>query len=126
MSKEDTIRTLVLVGVILQILFVGTAFTGVLFLPAIIAVSIALLPTPPTSEALAFVAMFTQFLIGLYMVHGILGIIFTFLWFHWRRDPRAHRTGFIVTGALGLVFGGLVPGLIVLIAGRMIPREEKA
>jgi hypothetical protein len=126
MSKEDTIRTLVLVGVILQILFVVNAFIGVLFLPAILAVSIALLPTPPASEALAFVTMFTHFLIGLYMVHGILGIIFTFLWFHWRRDPSAHRTGFIVTGALGLVFGGLVPGLIVLIAGRMIPREEKA
>jgi hypothetical protein len=112
--------------VILQILFVVTAFIGVLFLPAIMAVSIALLPTPPTSEALAFVTMFAQILIGLYMIHGILGIIFTLLWFRWRRNPCAHKTGFMVTGALGLVFGGLVPGLLVLIAGRMIPREEKA
>jgi hypothetical protein len=125
MSKEDTIRTLVLVGVILQILFVVNAFIGVLFLPALLEIAIALLPTPPLSEALAFVTMFTQFLIGLYMVHGILGIIYTVLWFHWRRDPSAHRTGFIATGAIGLVFGGLIPGLIVLIAGRMIPREEK-
>jgi hypothetical protein len=59
------------------------------------------------------------------MVHGILGIIYTILWFQWRRDPNAHRTGFIATGALGLIFGGIVPGLIVLIAGFMIPKEEK-
>jgi hypothetical protein len=126
MSKEDTIRTLILVGIILQILFVVNAFIGVLFLPTLLEIAIALLPTPPLSEALAFVTMFTQFLIGLYMVHGILGIIYTVLWFHWRRDPSAHRTGFIATGAIGLVFGGLIPGLIVLIAGRMIPREENA
>jgi hypothetical protein len=125
MSKEDTVKTLVLAGIILQIFFVITAFIGVIFFPLMLEITIALLPTPPSSEALAFVTMFIQFLIGLYMVHGTLGIIYIFLWFHWRRDPSAHRTGFLVTGVLGLVFGGLIPGLIVLIASRMIPQEVK-
>lgn len=125
MSKEDTVKTLVLAGIILQLLFVISAFVGVLFFPLMLEITIALLPAPPSSEALAFVTMFTQFLIGLYLVHGTLGIIYIFLWFHWRRDPSTHRTGFLVTGAFGLVFGGLIPGLIVLIASRMIPREVK-
>ncbi|MFX1576175.1 MAG: hypothetical protein ACFFCF_03275 [Promethearchaeota archaeon] len=125
MSEEDTVKTLVLAGIILQIFFVINGFLGVLFFPLMLEITIAVLPTPPTTEVLAFLTIFIHFLIGLYMVHGILGIIYIFLWFHWRRDPSAHRTGLLVTGALGLVFGGLIPGLIVLIASRMIPREVK-
>ncbi len=46
------------------------------------------------------------------------------LWFRWRYDPSAHKTGLIVTGIFGLILTGFFPGLLVLIGAAFIPSEK--
>ena len=73
--------------------------------------------------------------IGLLMLASIFGVIFGILCLRWRHSPSSHKTGLIIVGILGLIFGGLaylggswglfaasitsLPGLLALIAGIM-------
>jgi hypothetical protein len=116
MGDEDTARTLVLVGAILQLII------SILFL---------------LLGALAFFAMilfigFEPDIIWLLalplflLIGGGVSLIFTLLWFSWRSHPAAHKSGLIVTGILGMIFGGFLPGLLVLIGGAIAPGAESA
>ena len=40
----------------------------------------------------------------------------------WRKDPSGKRTMLIITGILGLIFSGFLPGLLVLIGGFLAPK----
>ena len=62
-------------------------------------------------------------MVAVYFVFGIFGLIFMILWFRWRGEPSAHKTGLIVTGILALFLAGFLPGLLVLIAGIIAPGE---
>jgi hypothetical protein len=55
---------------------------------------------------------------------AIIGIVFGALWLSWRSDPMGHKTGAIVTGILGIIFTGVVPGILALIAGAILPSEK--
>jgi hypothetical protein len=71
---------------------------------------------------------FLEFVIAASSVLAILGIIdliFVFLWFKWRYAPSEHRVGLIVTGIIGLLFTGFIPGLLVLIGGAIAPEPDK-
>jgi hypothetical protein len=113
MADEGTARTLVSIGAWLQFIFwlIGIAaivFTFIIFLPF----------WDP------LFLMFFLMSIAFYLLITIFGIIFFILWFRWRHDPGAHKTGLIITGILGLLFGGFLPGLLVLIGGAIAPSEK--
>ncbi len=112
MADEDTARTLVTIGAWLQFIFwllgIGLiVFTFMLFLPI----------WDP------FIMMVFLMAILFYLLWSIFGIIFFILWFRWRHEPGAHKTGLIVTGILGIILAGFIPGLLVLIAGAIAPSE---
>jgi hypothetical protein len=118
MSDESTAGTLVLVGAILQLIFSivflligGLGFLAMLFLFEVM----------DLFEILWIVLIPLILLIG-----GGISLIFTILWFNWRSHPSAHKTGLIVTGILGLIFGGFLAGLLVLIGGAIAPSTESA
>lgn len=102
--SDETASTLILVGAIFQllasiiILFLGGA--GFL-LPIIFGGTIDLWILIP----------------AFFFIGGIISLVFTILWLNWRHDPSAHKTALIITGILGLVLGGFLPGLFVIIGG---------
>jgi hypothetical protein len=110
MSDEQTASTLTLVAAILQLIMsLGVAsMTFMMFLP--------LFGLDP---------FFWSYLLWTIMVLpialGFIGLIFAILWFSWRKEPSRHKTGLIVSGVLGLLFAGFIPGLLVLIAGAIAP-----
>ncbi|MFW9934037.1 MAG: hypothetical protein ACFFDU_00725 [Candidatus Thorarchaeota archaeon] len=112
MADEGTARTLVTIGAWLQLIFwligiAGIAFTFMMFLPF--------------WDPLIMIVFLMA--VAFYILITIFGIIFFILWFRWRHDPSAHKTGLIVTGILGLIFSGVLPGLLVLIGGAIAPSE---
>jgi hypothetical protein len=107
MADEGTARTLVTVAAWLQLIFFLAGL-------GVIAWFFILFPEP----------LIFLFIAGFYVVFSIFGIIFFILWFQWKNDPTAHKTGLIVTGVLGLFLAfGWLPGLLVLIAGIIAPSE---
>lgn len=116
MSDEDTARTLVLVGAILQLIIsiVFLLFGGLVVVAMLIFGGLV-----PEIMWLLFLPLFL-------FIGGILSLILTILWFKWRSHPAAHKTGLIVTGILALIFGGVLPGLLVLIGGAIAPSAESA
>ncbi|MFX1318865.1 MAG: hypothetical protein ACFE9D_10555 [Promethearchaeota archaeon] len=114
MADEGTARTLVTIGAWLQLIFWfigigGIAFTAFLFLPVLM--------DPLFLMVFLLAAAF-------YILITIFAIIFFILWFRWRHDPGAHKTGLIVTGVLGLFLAGFLPALLVLIGGIIAPSES--
>ncbi|MFX1575645.1 MAG: hypothetical protein ACFFCF_00575 [Promethearchaeota archaeon] len=112
MADEGTARTLVTIGAWLQLIFwligiAGIVLTFMMFLPF--------------WDPLIMIVFLMA--VAIYILITIFGIIFFILWFRWRHDPSAHKTGLIVTGILGLIFGGVLPGLLVLIGGAIAPSE---
>jgi hypothetical protein len=119
MADEGSASTLVLVGAILQLLamlvFGGLALLF-LFGNAVIAMFDPLNP----------ILGFGWGLCGLFTVMGVLGLVFMILWFAWRSHPSHHRVGLIVTGILGLILAGFLPGLLALIGGAIAPSAHAA
>lgn len=65
------------------------------------------------------------FFIGIVTIPlGIVGIVFSILWLQWRNDPFPHKTGMIVTGILAIILTGVVPGILALVAGVVLPSEK--
>lgn len=102
--SDETASTIIFVGAIFQllaciiILFLGGA--GFL-IPIIFRGSIDLWILIP----------------AFFFIGGIISLVFTILWLNWRHDPSAYRTALIITGLIGLIIGGFLPGLFVLIGG---------
>ncbi len=115
MGDENTASTLVLVAAILQLIFGLFSFIGAAFN--------ALTVSPFMSDPFMMMILgwFIFFSIVFNIVIGIIGIIFAMLWLNWRHSPSEHKTGLIVSGILGLLFGGILPGLLALIGGIIAP-----
>ena len=109
--SDETASPLILIGAILQILLsiALLALGGLGFiLPLIFGASIDLWLLIP----------------AFFFIGGIISLIFCILWLNWRNDPGANKTALIVTGILGLIFGGFLPGLLVLIGGITATEES--
>ncbi len=125
MADEGTSRTLVLIAAVLQLIFffVWASMTALVvfvltFLPAI----------PPSELPPGFpVGDFMNVMMGVSISVGVMtvfSLIFAIIWFMWRSNPSQHKVGLIITGILGLLFSGFIPGLLVLIAGAITPKES--
>ncbi|MFX1318369.1 MAG: hypothetical protein ACFE9D_08505 [Promethearchaeota archaeon] len=118
MVEEGTIRAFVLVGTILQFLMIVYYLYLILFwIPRLLPLII-----PPGYEWLINILMPIYY--GIFAVFIIIGFILAIIWLFWRSDPLPHRTGLIITGILGLLFAGFIPGIIVLVAGAITPTEK--
>jgi hypothetical protein len=81
-----------------------------------------------TARTLLLVAGILQMIISVFLIFGvisiplaIIGFVFGALWLSWRNDPMEHKTGAIVTGILGLILTGVIPGILALVAGAILP-----
>ena len=111
MADEGTASTLVLIGAILELLM----FLGFIAMIAMLYITLSWIP---------IIGMMVFIMSAIiFIVFDVFGIIFMIIWFRWRGEPCAHRTGLIVTGILGLFLAGFLPGLLVLIAGFICPSE---
>lgn len=133
MADEGTASTLVLVAAIIQIIFViiGAGLTGLIFLAIMLLGSIdpSMLPPdvfPPGFSMADFMSVMNVALIyGIILGIGtVVGFIFLILWLMWRRSPSEHKTGLIITGIIGLILGGGIPGLLALIGGAIAEKKE--
>lgn len=118
MGDENTASTLVLVAAILQLIvglfyFVSATFNALTIPPIMV--------DPFMTMILGWFIIFS---IVFSTVMGIVGIIFAMLWLSWRHSPSEHKTGLIVSGILGLLFGGILPGLLALIGGAIAPEPS--
>jgi hypothetical protein len=119
MSDETTVTTLIFIGAICQIII------AVLFLLGGIGSSIG--------TAVGFIFggfsdpfdLIWVFIPGVPMiVFGILGLLFGTYWLRWRHTPAEYKQKLIMTGIIALIFTGVVPGLLTLIGGAIIPNES--
>ena len=116
MAEESTATTLILIGAIFQIII------ALLFLIGGLGSSIG------TGMGFLFGGISAPFdwvwvlVPGVpLMVFGILGLLFGALWLRWRHNPKENKQKLVMTGIIGLLVIGVIPGLIVLIAGAIIP-----
>lgn len=114
MGDENAASTLVLVAAILQLIF--SLYS--LVVGSISALTIPLFMFDPFMMML--MGWMILFSIILDLVIGVVGIIFSILWFNWRHSPGEHKTGLIMSGILGL-FMGVIPGILALIGGAIAP-----
>ncbi|MFX1565363.1 MAG: hypothetical protein ACFFCH_05180 [Promethearchaeota archaeon] len=84
-----------------------------------------------TAATLLLIAAILQLLIAIGFFIGIItiplaivGLVFAILWLQWRSDPLPHKTGMIVTGILALILTGVIPGILALVAGVVLPDEK--
>lgn len=127
MADESTASTVVLVGAIIQIL----DLIGLIALTGLMAMLTGLLPLldpstyyPLTLAEMTFGAIAISASMG---VLSIIALVFTILWFMWRRSPSQKKTGLIITGIFGIIIFplGVLPGLLVLIGGAIAPSESE-
>lgn len=119
MGDVNTASTLVFVAAILQIIIsilsmVTGVFSTLMFLSFMLDPLIIAIIGPMLFFSLVF-----------NVVMGVVGIIFSLLWLKWRHYPNEHKTGLIVSGILGLLFGGFIPGLLALIGGAIAPSPSE-
>lgn len=103
--SDETASTLILVGAIFQL--IGAIF---MLLGGVAVIIVAII----------FGGYFDIWMLlgpAYFFIGGIVGLIFSILWLGWRKAPSANKTALIVTGILGLILAGFLPGLLVLIGG---------
>lgn len=119
MSDESTATTLILLGAIFQLILAILLLLG--GLGSSIGTTIGLLlggiSTPLDWVWVAFPGVPL-------MVLGILGLVFGTYWFRWRHTPTDYKEKLILTGIVALIFAGVLPGLLVLIGGAIVPGED--
>ncbi|MFX1510769.1 MAG: hypothetical protein ACFFBR_10750, partial [Promethearchaeota archaeon] len=126
MADEGTSSTLVLVAAVLQLIFffVLAGLTGLfaLVLAALPSIPPSMLPpgSPPLAEFIAVMASIAV----LFVVMTAFALIFTILWFMWRSSPSQHKVGLIISGIIALLFSGILPGILVIIAGAIAPSSS--
>lgn len=118
MADEGTASTLILIGAILQIPFIVYYIALFFWMPALLA---PLLSDPMFQTLLGMMIPIMQIL---YVVESIIGAIMAILWFRWRTEPAKNKTGLLITGIFGLIFTGVIPGLLVIIGRMMVPSVE--
>ncbi|MHA2314789.1 MAG: zinc ribbon domain-containing protein [Candidatus Hermodarchaeia archaeon] len=119
MGDVNTASTLVLVAAILQfIMSILSIISGMFF----VLMFMGLMFDP---FMMGLMGPFLFLTLGVNVVMGIIGLIFGILWLNWRHFPSEHKTGLIVSGILGLLFAGFLPGLLALIAGGITPSPSE-
>ncbi|MFX1582909.1 MAG: hypothetical protein ACFFCJ_11955 [Promethearchaeota archaeon] len=109
--SDETASTLILIGAILQLLI-----AILLMIVGGLGFILPLIFGAPLDLWLLIPAFF--------FIGAIISLIFAILWFGWRHDPGANKTALIITGILTLIFGGFLPGLLVLIGGAIAGGES--
>ncbi|MFX1562743.1 MAG: hypothetical protein ACFFDP_05505 [Promethearchaeota archaeon] len=125
MAEIGTVKTLVLVGAIIQLLFIVYFVYQIIILPITYQYLIDLLSALPGFPS-GMEALFAGLILAsqiMSAVEIIFCVILAVIWLYWRKDPAMHKTGLILTGVLGLIFVGFLGGLFVLIAALLIPKE---
>ena len=118
MSEESTAITLILVGAIFQLIIAILLVLG--GLGSSIGTAIGFL-IGGISDPLDWIWVFIP---GVpLLVFGILGLVFGISWLRWRHTPSEYKQNLILTGILALIFTGVLPGLLVLIGGAIVPEE---
>ena len=118
MSEESTAITLILVGAIFQLIIAILLVLG--GLGSSVGTAIGFL-FGGISDPLDWIWVFIP---GVpLLVFGILGLVFGISWLRWRHTPSEYKQNLILTGILALIFTGVLPGLLVLIGGAIVPEE---
>jgi len=108
MDMSDTSGTLALIaGILFIICFIAFLALGAIWLMLYMTLA-AIDP---------MIALVLMMLGALFLVMGILDLIFAILCFKWRHDPVAHRTGLIIVGIIGLFTGAGISGILAIVAG---------
>ncbi len=126
MAQIGTVKTLVLVGAIIQLLFIVLVTYQIFILPITSQYLFDLisgLPGFPGSME-ALVASLILFLQIFLVAEIIFSVILAAIWLYWYSDPFGHKTGLIVTGIFSLFFVGFLGGIIILIAAILVPNES--
>ena len=127
MADESTASTVVLVGAIFQIF----DLIGLIGLTGLLALLVGVLPVldpaiyyPLTLAEMTIASIAVAASVG---VLCIIALVFTILWFMWRRSPSQRKTGLIITGIFGIIIFplGVLPGLLVLIGGAIAPSASE-
>ncbi|MDO8125097.1 MAG: zinc ribbon domain-containing protein [Candidatus Hermodarchaeota archaeon] len=118
MADEGTSSTLVIVAAVFQLILLFV-FAG---LAGLFAIALPLLSLIPPSElppgiSFAELVFVSQALFGYMAIAAVLSLLFTIFWLMWRGQPSQHRVGLIITGIIGLILTGVLPGLLALIGG---------
>ena len=116
MTEKEPGSTHILVGIILQFLFTAVLLVLAFTVPPYI-ISIDDIFWSSLRPLMA--SLFE----GFFLAGAIVGLILALIWLVLRRAPTKHRTAFLVTGVIGLLFAGFLPGLIVILGGQSIPKE---
>lgn len=119
MGDVNTASTLVLVAAILQFIIsilsiIAGVFSTLIFLPFMY---------DPYMMGLMGPLILISLIVNVVM--GVIGLTFAILWLNWRHYPSEHKTGLIVSGILGLLFAGFIPGLLALIGGAITPSPSE-
>jgi hypothetical protein len=128
MADEGTSSTLVLIAAIIQLIF----FFVMVPVTALFVFTLAMLPTIPPyyfPPPMPPITDLMNVMLGVTILFGTmtaLCLTFSILWFMWRSVPSQHKTGLIITGILGLLIAGVIPGILALIAGAIVPQESPA
>ena len=118
MSDESTAITLILVGAIFQLIIAILLVLGGLGSSIGTAIGFVI---GGISYPLDWIWVFIP---GVpLLVFGILGLVFGISWLRWRHTPLEYKQNLILTGILALIFTGVLPGLLVLIGGAIVPEE---
>ncbi len=111
MSDESTAETLVLVGAILQIigaiLMIGGGGIGFIF-----------------DVIFGYLYVLDVVLYSYDIIGGIIGLVFSILWFQWRSDVVTYKTNLLITGIIGMILAGFIGGLLVMIGSIIAPSES--
>jgi hypothetical protein len=120
MSTEAAKTLSLVAGIVFLLQFIGGLVAGLwiyFFFPQLLAF-IAPMVDAATLAMLTTMFTFLQRIIPIIIIgFCTIDLVFAILTLRWRHEPFRHKTGLIVVGVLGLVFGGALPGILALIAG---------
>jgi hypothetical protein len=118
-GEESTASSLILAAVIFQVLFIifNVVVTILLFL--------GITPILLDPHLSGFFSWILWASIVPAIISSFLGVACLLLWLRWRQEPSNHQTGLIITGIFALIFCGIIPGILAIVAGVMKPQVAK-
>jgi hypothetical protein len=108
MARNTLATILVVIGAILQIIYIG--INGFFSLIVFVVILLGAIFTP--GDPLMPLAMATQLSL---LLGVIVGFVLIFIYFIFATNVRKHRKGLLVVGFLGFLLGGLLPSVLSLL-----------
>ncbi len=119
MEESRAARRWVIAGAVLQIFIGGfEAILGIIYMLDFGLRRIA----DPNDPSLPLLELIASYLI----LGALIGLILLILWFVFATNPSRFQKALVVTGIIGIVMSGILPGLLVFIGGRRAKRQEKS